>query len=73
VDVKLPGPVDRNQIHRRAGVITGPARVPAEPLVQIGDEFIRAAILQERVRQKMRTAADKSVYLRATAASSCRT
>jgi biopolymer transport protein ExbD len=32
--------------------------------VYLGDEPIRAEILQERIRQKMETAADKNVYLR---------
>ena len=64
VDVKLPVASRSNQITGERVFITVPLAYRQNHLVQIGDEFIRAEILQERVRQKMETAADKSVYLR---------
>jgi biopolymer transport protein TolR len=64
VDVKLPVATRTNQIVGERVFITVPLAYRQNHLVQIGDEFIRAEILQERVRQKMENAADKSVYLR---------
>ncbi len=64
VDVKLPVATRTSQIVGERVFITVPLAYRQNHLVQIGDEFIRAEILQERVRQKMETAADKSVYLR---------
>jgi biopolymer transport protein TolR len=64
VDVKLPVATRTDQIVGERVFITVPLEYRQSRLVQIGDEYIRAEILQERVRQKMETAADKSVYLR---------
>jgi biopolymer transport protein TolR len=64
VDVKLPVATRTDQIVGERVFITVPLEYRQTRMVQIGDEFIRAEILQERVRQKMETATDKSVYLR---------
>jgi biopolymer transport protein TolR len=64
VDVKLPVATRTSQIVGERVFITVPLEYRQSRMVQIGDEYIRAEILQERVRQKMETAADKSVYLR---------
>ena len=64
VDVNLP-------VARRASQITGdrifvsvPAAYRQNHLVYLGDEPVRAEILQERVRQKLENSAQKDVYLR---------
>ena len=64
VDVNLP-------VARRAQPITGeridisiPVAYRQNRMVYLGTELIRADALQERVRQKMETAAQKDVYLR---------
>jgi biopolymer transport protein TolR len=64
VDVKLPVATRTDQIVGERVFVTVPLAYHQNRLVQIGDEFIRAEILQERIRQKMETAGDKSVYLR---------
>ena len=64
VDVKLPVASRTDQIVGERVFVTVPLAYRQNHLVQIGDEFIRAEILQERIRQKMETATDKSVYLR---------
>ena len=64
VDVNLP-------VAARAQSITGERIEVIVPLayrqnrtVYLGNEPVRAAVLEERVRQKMETAAKKEVYLR---------
>ena len=64
IDVNLP-------VARRAQAITGervevtvPLSYRDDHMVYLGNEKIRAAVLQERVRQKMETAAQKDVFLR---------
>ena len=64
VDVNLP-------VARRAQPITGeridvaiPLTYRQDRMVYLGPELIRADALQERVRQRMETAAQKDVYLR---------
>ena len=64
IDVNLP-------VARRAQSITGerieitvPVAYRQNHLVYLGSEAINAAILQERVRQKMEKAAQKDVFLR---------
>ena len=64
VDVKLPVATRTNQISGERAFITVPINYRRDHLVFLGDEAIRADILQERVRQKMEHAADKKVYLR---------
>ena len=64
IDVKLPVATRTNQIQGERVFITVPAEYRQNHLVYLGDEPIRAEILQERIRQKMETAAEKNVYLR---------
>ena len=67
IDVNLP-------VARRAQAITGerievivPAEYRQTRIVYLGNEPIRKELLQERVRQKMETAAQKDVFLRGDA------
>jgi biopolymer transport protein ExbD len=64
VDVKLPVASRTNQISGERLFITIPLSYRQNGTVFLGDEAIRADILQERVRQKMETATEKKVYLR---------
>lgn len=64
VDVKLPVAVRTNQISGERIFITVPITYRQNRTVYLGDEAIRADILQERVRQKMEIATEKKVYLR---------
>ncbi len=64
IDVNLP-------VARRAQAITGervevtvPLTYRDDHMLYLGSEKIRSAVLQERVRQKMETAAQKDVFLR---------
>jgi biopolymer transport protein TolR len=68
IDVNLP-------VARRAQAITGerieiivPAEYRQTHIVYLGSDPIRKELLQERVRQKMETAAQKDVFLRGDAA-----
>jgi biopolymer transport protein TolR len=67
IDVNLP-------VARRAQAITGerievivPADYRQTHIVYLGSDPIRKELLQERVRQKMETAAQKDVFLRGDA------
>ena len=64
VDVKLPVATRTNQISGERAFITVPLTYRQDHKVYLGDEPIRAEILQERIRQKLEHAADKKVYLR---------
>ena len=64
VDVKLPVATRTQQIQGERVFVTIPADYRQRHVVQLGDEPVRVDVLQERVRQKMETAADKKVYLR---------
>ena len=64
VDVKLPVAARTAQISGERVFITIPITYRQNQQVYLGDEAIRADVLQERVRQKMETAAEKKVYLR---------
>ena len=64
VDVKLPVATRTNQISGERAFITVPIGYRQNHLVFLGDEAIRAEVLQERVRQKIEHTADKKVYLR---------
>jgi biopolymer transport protein ExbD len=64
VDVKLPVATRTDKIVGERVFITVPAAYRQNHLVYLGDEPIRAEILQERVRQKMERSTDKDVYLR---------
>src|ERR1041384_1856086 len=62
VDVKLPVASRTAQISGERIFITIPLAYRQSRTVYLGDEAIRADILQERVRQKMETATEKKVY-----------
>jgi len=64
VDVKLPVAMRTNQISGERAFITVPASYRQDHRVFLGEESIRPEFLQERVRQKIETTADKKVYLR---------
>jgi biopolymer transport protein TolR len=64
VDVKLPVASRTSQISGERVFITIPLSYRQNQTVYLGDEPIRADILQERVRQKMERATEKKVYLR---------
>jgi biopolymer transport protein ExbD len=64
VDVKLPVAARTAQISGERIFITVPITYRQNRTVFLGDEAIRADILQERVRQKMEIATEKKVYLR---------
>jgi biopolymer transport protein TolR len=64
VDVKLPVATRTSQISGERAFITVPINYRQNHLVFLGDEAIRAEVLQERVRQKIEHATDKKVYLR---------
>ena len=64
VDVKLPVASRTSQISGERVFITIPLTYRQTQTVYLGDEMIRAEVLQERVRQKMERATEKKVYLR---------
>jgi len=64
VDVKLPVATRTQQIQGERLYVTVPATYRQRRLVFLGDEAVRLDVLQERVRQKIETLADKQVYLR---------
>ena len=64
VDVNIPVSARASAIEGERVFVTVPLAYRQNHLVYLGDEAIRAAVLQERVRQKMATLADKQVYLR---------
>ena len=64
VDVKLPVAARTSQISGERVFVTIPLAYRQNKTVYLGDEAIRADVLQERVRQKMERASEKKVYLR---------
>src|SRR5215831_2347616 len=64
VDVKLPIAARTNQISGERAFITVPLTYRQDHVVYLGDEPIRADVLQERVRQKIENLTDKKIYLR---------
>ena len=64
VDVKLPIAARTNQISGERAFITVPLSYRHDHVVYLGDEPIRADVLQERVRQKIENLTDKKIYLR---------
>jgi biopolymer transport protein TolR len=64
VDVKLPVATRTQQIQGERIFVTVPVAYRQNRIVYLGDEPMRVDILQERVRQKVETRADKEVYLR---------
>lgn len=64
VDVNLPVARRATAVEGERLFVTVPATYRTDGVVFLGDERVRAEILQERVRQKMETSNDKQVYLR---------
>jgi len=67
VDVNIPVSTRAGQISNERVFVSIPLAYRQNHVVHLGDEPIRAEILQERIRQKMETRADKEVYLRGDA------
>jgi len=63
VDVNLPINKNAQQMAGDRIEITVPLAYRQDKVVFIGREQVRAAVLQERVRQKMETATKKEVFL----------
>jgi len=64
IDVNLPVARRSTQIVGQRIEVTVPLTYRKDHVVYIGSEAVRADVLQERVRQKMESAAQKDVYLR---------
>jgi biopolymer transport protein ExbD len=64
IDVNLPIARRSNQIVAERVEVTIPISYRKNGIVYLGTEAVRSDVLQERVRQKMETAAQKDVYLR---------
>jgi biopolymer transport protein TolR len=64
IDVNLPVARRSGQIAGERIEITVPLSYRQDRIVYLGTEAVRAGVLQERVRQKMETAAQKDVFLR---------
>ena len=67
VDVNIPVSTRSGQIANERVFVSIPLAYRQNRVVYLGDEPIRAEILQERVRQKMENRSDKEVYLRGDA------
>jgi biopolymer transport protein ExbD len=64
VDVKLPTATRATAIQGERIFVNVPLTYKQDGLVYLADEPMKLDVLQERVRQKMETAAEKKVYLR---------
>ena len=64
IDVNLPVARRSNPIVGERIEVTVPLSYRQDKSVYLGTELIRAEVFQERIRQKMETAARKQVYLR---------
>jgi biopolymer transport protein TolR len=64
IDVNLPVARRSSPIVAQRIEVTVPLTYRQNHIVYLGTEAIRADVLQERVRQKMETVAQKDVYLR---------
>jgi biopolymer transport protein ExbD len=64
VDVNLPISTRSGQIVNERVFVSVPLGYRQNRIVYLGDDPIRADILQERIRQKMQGRTDKEVYLR---------
>lgn len=64
IDVNLPVATRAQTITGERVEVTVPFSYRQNKTVFLGREPVRAAVLEERVRQKMETAAKKDVYLR---------
>ena len=67
VDVNLPVSVKAGQITNERLFVTVPLGYRQNHVLYLGDEPVRADVLQERIRQKMENRAEKQVYLRGDA------
>ena len=64
IDVNLPIATRAQSIASERIEVTVPLSYRQNKTVYLGNEPVRAAVLEERVRQKMETAAKKDVFLR---------
>ena len=64
IDVNLPVATRAQSIASERIEVTVPLSYRQNKTVYLGNEPVRAAVLEERVRQKMETAAKKDVFLR---------
>jgi biopolymer transport protein TolR len=64
IDVNIPVSTRSGQITNERVFVSVPLAYRQDHMVYIGDELIRAEVLQERIRQKMENRSDKEVYLR---------
>ncbi len=64
VDVNLPVARRASAVEGERLFVTVPASYRKDGLLYLGDERVRVEALQERVRQRLATLADKQVYLR---------
>jgi biopolymer transport protein ExbD len=67
VDVNIPVSTRSGQIANERVFVSIPLAYRQNRVVYLGDEPIRAEILQELIRQKMENRSDKEVYLRGDA------
>jgi biopolymer transport protein ExbD/biopolymer transport protein TolR len=63
IEVNLPVSRRAGQVEGERVFVTVPSEYRAKRVVYLGDEPVRADILEERVRQRMEGAAKKEVYL----------
>jgi biopolymer transport protein TolR len=64
IDVHLPVSTKAGQITAERVFVTVPIGYRQNHILYVGDEPVRADVLQERIRQKMENRTDKQVYLR---------
>ena len=64
IDVNLPVARRPNQIVGERIEVTVPLAYRQNHIVYLGNEAVRADVLQERVRQRLETVTEKDVYLR---------
>ena len=64
IDVNLPVSVKAGQITNERVFVSVPLGYRQNHILYLGDEAIRADVLQERIRQKMENRSEKQVYLR---------
>ena len=67
VDVNLPVSTKAGQITNERVFVTVPLGYRQNHVLYLGDEPIRADVLQERIRQRMENRSEKQVYLRGDA------
>src|SRR5438270_12353404 len=64
IDVKLPQARRATQVTGERVEVTVPAAYRQQKVVYVGKDQVRAAVLQEIIRQKMETRDQKQVFLR---------